>query len=461
MKEDYEIIKKHPLVRALLDWVEGHVLILDDDRRIVAVSGRLPDHVRQADAEGLLGQRPGAVLNCAHAGEGRCSEGVACKFCGALEAFNRSRTERDVEAEYKLITSTPAGDTSYKFDVKASRFPLEGREYTALFLRKATELSRSSRFRAVVGDRDWPEDLTGFHRVRLLGIGGMGSVYLVKDDNGEEFALKTLNEDLLGDSERVERFRRELEISLKLDHPNIIRTFQAGHGKDGIVYMICEYCPLGSAFRHLKFHGALPLDLALFWMIGAARGLDYLWREHGVIHRDLKPDNLLVARDYQVKISDFGIARPVERRARLTAPDTILGSPEYMSPEQIRGEEDLDVRSDLYALGTTFYELLLGKSPFEAVSAMGSAARHMQLTPKPLVELRPDVPDILSRTLERLLEKKREDRPETPADILPDLLEAARELGVDSENAPQTTKSVETKELDPLKAKTKSPENPT
>ncbi len=456
MPADETEIRRHPLVRALLDWTEGYVMVLDEDRRVMATSDRLPDPVRRSDPEDLLGKRPGEVLKCAHARPDGCTSGIACRFCGALEAFERARTEGTARTAYKLVTDTPEGKTSYKFDVVGSRFPLEGRDYTALHFRQASEVSRSGRYESVVGERDWPEDLTGFRRVRLLGSGGMGSVYLVKDEQGRFFALKVLNEEILVEKGRIDRFRHELGFSLKLDHPNIVHTYQAGQGEDGVIYMVLEYCPLGSVLRHLKFHGTLPVDLALFWMIGAARGLAYLWEEFGTVHRDIKPDNLLVTADDTVKISDFGIARQVRDDARRTRAGVILGSPEYMSPEQILGRRDLDARSDLYSLGVTFYELLAGYAPFASASPAGAVARHIRDVPPSVQALREDVPSGLSETIGALLRKKRQDRPGTPTELLDTLLSSARALGVDPDAAPRSTKDAGTREMASPDAETRS-----
>ncbi|MHC4779402.1 MAG: serine/threonine-protein kinase, partial [Planctomycetota bacterium] len=251
--------------------------------------------------------------------------------------------------------------------------------------------------------------------------------------------LKTVRARLEDNLSTRERFRRERDIALRLAHPNVLRTHEAELTEDGHMYMICEYCPGGSVYQQLQRMGHIPVDLGLFWMIGTVRGLSYLWEEHGIIHRDLKPDNLLVGEQRQIKISDFGLARPPGMRLRVTAVGTIFGSPEYMSPEQMRDDKDMDIRSDLYSLGATFRELL--SEPPAKSWALESESDELLPSGLPAAyPLRPDVPQSLAGVLKGLTAHCREDRPPTPAALLKNLESIAADLGVDPNTDPEKTR---------------------
>jgi serine/threonine-protein kinase len=278
----------------------------------------------------------------------------------------------------------------------------------------------------------------------------MGSVHLVRDDHGREYAVKTVRSDRIVGQIELERFRREAEVALRLQHPNVVRTHEVSQTTDGVHYLVAEYCSHGSTYRYLQKWGLLPADLALFWLIGVTRALDYTWSEHRVVHRDIKPDNLLVGEDYQIKITDFGLARLVDSPAsRLTAEGATVGTVFYMPPEQIHGSEDLDVRADLYAAGAAFYELVSGVPPYPGSTRRNVMLRHLHDPLFALAKRRPGVPQGLSDCIGWLLAKPREERPDDPATLLERLLELASELGVDPDSVPESIETVgQTAEFD-------------
>jgi len=263
-----------------------------------------------------------------------------------------------------------------------------------------------------------------------LGRGGMGQVYRATDVVLDRpVALKMLDRALLSDPSMVQRFHREGRAASRLNHPNCITILEFGQTEDQALFIAMEYLPGRPLSRLLAEEG--PLDQGRVVRI-VAQILSALADAHagGVIHRDLKLSNVMVdtRRDEPdfVKVLDFGIAKlsePGEGAGQLTAAGIVCGTPGYMSPEQARGEE-LDARSDLYAVGVILYELLTGRLPFESETPMGFVAKHMTEAPMPLRQRRPDLdiaPDLEALT-ERALAKERDDRPASAATMRDELL---------------------------------------
>src|SRR5688572_10527755 len=217
--------------------------------------------------------------------------------------------------------------------------------------------------------------------ISRLGHGGMGVVYKVEHQRmGKIAAMKVLHRELVSDKEVVKRFRREAEAVSKLTHPNTVQTFDFGTA-DGAMYLVMEYVrgeDLGAILRRdgpLAFRRAAPIFIQICAALAEAHEL-------GIVHRDLKPENILVTRTKEgsdhVKVLDFGLAKLSEREeaAEVTGRGTIIGTPYYMSPEQIRGET-LDHRSDIYSLGAMMYRILTGEHPFHAQTPVGVLTKHL------------------------------------------------------------------------------------
>ncbi|MHC5036967.1 MAG: serine/threonine-protein kinase [Planctomycetota bacterium] len=442
------LLEETPLLKMLLDWVDGFALLLNNRREILAVSEILPEKWQGLDPRRLLGLRPGRALECVHEprGEAGCGTGPGCPFCGLFATIQRSRgAEGPVDGECKFTIQGDEGEVTYKYRLQATALAIGEEVFTLVLFRPPRRRGAGGIQQALMPvDRDWPADIEGYAFVRKLGTGGMGSVFLVRDPGGRPFALKTVRTGVGGDSTFNERFDREREIALRLEHENVLRTFRADLTPQGILYMVCEYCPEGSAEQHLQWRGPLPLDLGLYWMIGSTRGLDYLWTEHKIIHRDIKPDNLLVDAEGRIKISDFGLARRCGVHSRLTGAGMILGSPHYISPEQLKEDVEIDIRSDLYSLGATFYELFTGAPPFDGPDEVSVMLNHAVKRWEPVATQRSDLPTPMAQCIDGLLAKNREDRPEDPSVLLSQLLEIAEKEGVDPDACPPSRSSPET-----------------
>jgi serine/threonine-protein kinase len=253
--------------------------------------------------------------------------------------------------------------------------------------------------------------------LQKLGEGGMSYVYLAKEINsGETVAIKVLSPRLASDKSSVERLRREAGLAMRLDHPNVCRILRLGESEDGLIYLVMPFLK-GELLSDREVRGG-PMDLgvgiALLQQVCA--GLHHA-HELQIIHRDLKPENIMLVRDDAGRsdrgvVMDFGLAK--ERRAdpaiaKLTATGIILGTPEFMSPEQIRGKP-LDARSDVYALGIVAFEMFTGKLPFQGRNAQEMMIARLRSQPIPIRQLRPDVPAPVEKALTRALQTNPDDR---------------------------------------------------
>ena len=275
-----------------------------------------------------------------------------------------------------------------------------------------------------------PGATLGRYRIeRLLGSGAMGEVYLAEDPQiGRRVALKTLRivgvraEEL---PERRQRLLREARTAGRLIHPHVVTLFDAGED-GGFIYLAFEHVPGSDLGARLGAGPPLTLGEALRLVREACSGLDHAHKS-GIVHRDIKPSNLLLDADGRLKISDFGIAKMAGQATELTVTGSVMGSPHYLSPEQIRGEE-LDGRSDLFSLGVVLYELLARRRPFGGDTISTLVYQILQAEPPPLAGLRPDLPPRLHDLVGRLLAKDRDDRPPTAAAVDSELAAVAAEL---------------------------------
>jgi serine/threonine-protein kinase len=256
-----------------------------------------------------------------------------------------------------------------------------------------------------------------YELIALLGQGGMGTVYKARDIALDDvIALKTLKQELVDDLSAVERFRAEVKLARQVTHRNVARTFDLGIC-DGVPYLTMEFVE-GEDLAALLARKR-RLSVARFMEIaeGLCRGLAAA-HAVGVIHRDLKPQNVIVASDGRVMLTDFGIAHATQSDQRLTGEGMPLGTPAYMAPEQAQGIEVLDQRADIYALGVIFFEMFTSKLPFEGKTPMAMAlARLLDDAPK-VRELRADLPGGVAAVIDRCLARERDARFETADDVL-------------------------------------------
>ena len=265
----------------------------------------------------------------------------------------------------------------------------------------------------------------------VLGMGGMSTVFRARDNVlGRRVALKVLHEQHSHDAEYVERFRREARAIARLSHPNIVTVIDRGEF-DGSQYIVFEYVSGANLKELLEREGPLPVELALALAHQAARGLAFA-HQHGVVHRDVKPQNVLVDENGTAKVTDFGIARSAGPDEALTLTGTVMGTSDYISPEQASGVR-VDERSDQYALGGLLYELLTGEVPYPSENAVTAAMRHLQEPPPSVRSKRPEVSPRVDELVRRAMAKRPHDR--FPAlDAMVAALEAclAEEAGADA-----------------------------
>src|ERR687890_660328 len=247
----------------------------------------------------------------------------------------------------------------------------------------------------------------------------MADVYLAHDDTlDRDVALKVMSSRYAGDEEFVERFKREAQSAAALSHPNIVSIFDRGESEDGTYYIAMEYLPGGTLKNRILKRGALPARTAAAVALQMAEALRAA-HERDVIHRDIKPHNILITGQGDVKVTDFGIARAAAS-STMTRTGHILGTAHYISPEQAMGEP-VGPASDLYSLGVVLYEMLTGELPFDAETPLGIAMKHVNSHLRQPKELNPEVPDGINAITLRLLAKNPEDRYSSDAELIEDL----------------------------------------
>jgi membrane protein implicated in regulation of membrane protease activity len=291
---------------------------------------------------------------------------------------------------------------------------------------------------AAAGELDVPPELAHHPRYRVLevlGAGGMGVVYKAEHLlMGRLVAVKVINRTLTGDPAAVERFRREVRSAAQLLHPHIVTAYDAEQAGD-VHFFVMEYVEGDSLDRLVKRRGPLPIPLVCDYIRQAALGLQHAF-EHGMVHRDIKPANLIRTSHGEIKILDFGLARWARDQApatvepapagrampgtparSLTLPGAVMGTPDYMAPEQAADPQSADVRADIYSLGCTLYYLLAGQVPFPRGDAIDKLIAHGDRLPQPLSQLRADVSPDLMRIVERMMAKIPAERFQTPAEV--------------------------------------------
>jgi serine/threonine protein kinase/tetratricopeptide (TPR) repeat protein len=280
--------------------------------------------------------------------------------------------------------------------------------------------------------------------IEELGVGGMGKVYRAHDTKlNEEVALKLIKPEIAADKKTVERFHNEIKIARQISHKNVCRTHDL-HQEGKTLFLTMEYVrgeDLKSLIHRTK---TLSAGTALSIARQVAEGLGEA-HKLGITHRDLKPGNIMIDKDGQAKIMDFGIARSLHSGG-ITAEGGIIGTPEYMSPEQVEGKE-ADQRSDIYSLGIILYEMVTGRAPFEGDTSFSVAYKHRHEAPEEPRKFNPQLPDALNRVILQCMEKDRETRYQTAQELLADLEKIERGAPVSAETAPAARKPLTSKEI--------------
>jgi eukaryotic-like serine/threonine-protein kinase len=257
---------------------------------------------------------------------------------------------------------------------------------------------------------------------RELGGGGMSRVFLAEETSlGRKVVVKVIPPDLAA-TVNVERFRREIQLAAKLQHPHIVPVLSAGIS-DGLPYYTMPFIEGESLRARLARSGELPVKEAARILRDVLSALSYA-HAHGVVHRDIKPDNVLLT-DHHAVVADFGVAKALSASTNpgssLTSVGVALGTPAYMSPEQAVADPTTDHRSDLYGVGAMAYEMLTGQQVFSARSPQAMLAAHATERPEPIAKRRPSVPPALSSLIMRSLEKHAADRPQSGGEMLAEL----------------------------------------
>jgi len=264
-------------------------------------------------------------------------------------------------------------------------------------------------------------DLGGFILEKQLGFGAMGEVWLAHQKSMDrKVALKLLSHEFTLDSQFVDRFLKEVRMSAKMDHTNIITAFDAGFDKN-IHYLAISFVDGEDLDQRLVRMELLPEKEALNIVHEISKALCYAWNEFKILHRDLKPSNIMVDKYGSAKLMDMGISKSVNEESQLTMTGTVIGTPYYMSPEQGMGEPDLDCRSDIYSLGATLYHLVTGAFPFEATTAIGIISKHITEPLPPPQNTNPNLSDECSALLEIMMGKNCTDRQQTWEEVIKDI----------------------------------------
>jgi len=351
-----------------------------------------------------------------------------------IEDLLHSALEHKPAERAAFLDESCAGDESLRKELESL---LESNEQISSFLKSpavedAAELLAETRTDSILGQR-----IGSYQTISQLGAGGMGEVYLAEDTRlGRKVAVKLLPTFLISDRDRLRRFQQEARAASGLNHPNIITIYEIGEA-NGLHFIATEYIR-GETLRSVAVRNRLKLVDALSVVIQAADALAAA-HEAGIVHRDIKPENIMLRPDGYVKVLDFGLAKLVENgpstdgsyesfRSRInTNPGTVMGTANYMSPEQARGR-DLDARSDIFSLGVVLYEIVTGRAPFEGETVSDIIAAILEKSPAPLAGYEPETPDKLQWIVAKALCKDREERYQTVNEMLGDLRDLKSDL---------------------------------
>jgi len=299
-----------------------------------------------------------------------------------------------------------------------------------------TGIQRDVLLRELAPPQEEEQMVGGFHLIKLIGKGGMGSVYRARQVSLERIvALKVLNRSITSNPTYRERFHREARAAATFNHPNIVRAIDAGED-EGILFFAMELVDGKSVSTLLREEGIYQEGRAVEIVRQVALGLSHAWKK-GVIHRDIKPENILIDRDKVVKLTDLGLAKFTggEER-RITQAGMAMGTPYYISPEQIRLQDDLDIRADIYALGATLFHMVCGRPPYVAESPTAVVSMHLSdAVPDPR-SYAPGLSAEFSAVAQKMLAKDPKDRFQTPEELIQALDSLRSREGVPSLLAP-------------------------
>lgn len=335
-----------------------------------------------------------------------------------------SSQRKDSKAMEKPPADTPIPVESKAADTKTEAYSTEVieniRVHSAAKSAEGVRPTSSVDAYNLLKDGSQPVTLGDFLITKKLGQGGMGAVFKATQISlDREVALKVLARHLVDDEKFVSRFQREARVMAKLDHQNIIRCHNVGN-ENGLWYLAMEYVDGCSLLDIIDKHGKLSVGDALFVTLRVADALNYA-HELNLVHRDIKPDNVLVTKKGIVKVADLGLAKPMNDDLSMTASGVGAGTPTYMAPEQMRSAKDVDGRADIYALGGMLYVMLTGKRPHDGESLVKLLEQKERGRIEPARKLNPSVPDKLDLMIDKMLAKSLTARYQTCAEVMNDL----------------------------------------
>ncbi len=327
-----------------------------------------------------------------------------------LAVQNKFTTKQDINRALAMFTVKREDDP----ELKLMRFLVDEKildtdQARALFL--ATE-------RYIKDKKNEQHRVGGYQIIGKLGEGGLGVVYrAVQLSMGREVALKLLHPRWNFDEEFKRRFLLEARLLGKLNHENLVQVFDVGKDK-GRLYFSMELVQGRTIDDVINKEGPLSIDFAVDTIYQITRALDYLW-QYKIVHRDIKPGNIMIDSKGKAKLMDFGFVKP-KTETITTEPGMVLGTPDYISPEQAQGKTDIDIRSDIYSLGATFWHMLTGSAPFDGSGSTVMRAHLVKGIPSPK-KINPDIPDELCAIVEKMTARNIEDRYQAPEEIMNDL----------------------------------------
>ena len=345
---------------------------------------------------------------------------------GVLEVAARRAADGDYTAEIPVGGTDEIGRLAGSVremlaDLREKRDLVE---FMSADVRSAAKAGDAKSDEAPAGDGLRPGQRLGgrYEILDVIGSGGMGIVYRALDlELSEPVAIKTLRREYVADTSALARFKSELRLARRISHRNVVRTHDLGEA-NGMYFITMEYIEGTSVKALIAERGRLPVHATLPIAKQLCRALEVA-HEQGIIHRDIKPHNMVLAPDGVLKVMDFGIARLLGRTKGVTQTGMVVGTPEYMAPEQLLGE-DVDARVDIYAAGVVIYECLTGRTPYAGENPMALVSKVLAQTPTPPHELVPEISPKLSSVVLAALERDRAKRPKTAGE-LHDLLVAA------------------------------------
>lgn len=266
-----------------------------------------------------------------------------------------------------------------------------------------------------------PRNLPGYELIELIGRGSMGVVFKARQVSMDRIvAVKILRRELASNKEFIERFHREAKIAAKLSHNNIVQAIDSGEYR-GYHYFVMEYVDGTNIREELEKGKVYEEREALEIILQVAEALDHAYRR-GLVHRDIKPENIMLTKEGIPKLADLGLARISEGDPMAKAEKGIaIGTPYYMSPEQIRGQEDIDIRADIYSLGATLYHMVTGRVPFPGKDPVEVMRKHLHEPLIPPDHINQRLSSGLGEVVEKMMAKRREDRYQTPEELITDL----------------------------------------